>query len=413
VLQAYSQQDAEAGEAPNSETRWRAALSADPEFQESLLRDREFDLINHVTSTMEKGKLDQFFERVGRGELSGEEGSFVRFVWNYGATLTQRKKRQECSYSTLFSRLINIEHRTSENALQNYVCYAYGATRRMSSTRMADPQETGAVSSLFSEDASLVNAEEWLLQADYAALVDSPDRAYAERRRDTVKDVLIELLPDVSDIRFSRPTGGKWSPRVEVQTPYNWVHLQSLSLGYRTLIAWVVDLAYRMFERHPGSENPLAEPAVVLVDEIDLHLHPKWQRSLVSYLTKRFPNTQFVVTAHSPLVVQAALEANIVLLRREGDHVVIENETTAIRNWRVDQILTSDLFGLASARPPRVERLLTKRTTLLSKSHLSRADQDRLRALDAQIGDLPVGETPDDIEAMDIIREAAAAIRGP
>ena len=91
------------------------------------------------------------------------------------------------------------------------------------------------------------------------------------------------------------------------------------------MIAWVVDFAGRMIERYPDSPDPLAEPAVVLVDEIDLHLHPKWQRELIGFLTERFPNTQFIVTAHSPLIVQAAAGANIALLKREGDHVVIEN----------------------------------------------------------------------------------------
>jgi transcriptional regulator with XRE-family HTH domain len=129
-------------------------------------------------------------------------------------------------------------------------------------------------------------------------------------------------------------------------------------LGYKTLIAWMVDLASRMFDRYPDSPNPLAEPAVVLIDEIDLHLHPKWQRTLMSYLSERFPNTQFIATAHSPLVVQAASDANVVLLRREGDHVVIDNNMKDIHGWRVDQILTSDLFGLESARPPQLDPLL-------------------------------------------------------
>ena len=88
-----------------------------------------------------------------------------------------------------------------------------------------------------------------------------------------------------------------------------------------------------------------------------MHLHPKWQRDLIGFLTERFPNTQFIVTAHSPLIVQAATDANIALLKREGDHVVIENHPETIRGWRIDQVLTSNLFGLETARPPDVEKL--------------------------------------------------------
>jgi predicted ATP-binding protein involved in virulence len=265
--------------------------------------------------------------------------------------------------------------------------------------------------SLFSDAAELINAEEWLLQSDYAALTESPVQERARKRRDDVVEVLIHLLPDVLDIRFVAPTVEIAKPKVEVKTHYGWVSIADLSLGYRTLIAWIADLAYRLYQRYPDSPNPLAEPAVVLVDEIDLHLHPKWQRTLMSYLTERFPNTQFIVTAHSPLIVQAATDANIVLLRREGDHVVIDNDVEAIRGWRIDQVLTSDLFGLESARPPEFEELLKERNKILGKSKLTKADERRLKQLDATIGNLPAGETPEDAKAMEIIRRAAEVLK--
>ncbi|KFE68967.1 ATP binding protein [Hyalangium minutum] len=225
---------------------------------------------------------------------------------------------------------------------------------------------------------------------------------------------MIDLLPEVSDVRFAVPTAKVPAARVEVLTPYGWVAMRDLSLGYRTLIAWMVDLASRMFERYPNSPNPLAEPAVVLVDEIDLHLHPKWQRQLIGYLTDRFPQTQFIVTAHSPLVVQSATNANIVVLRRKGDHVVIDNDVESIRGWRVDQILTSDLFGLETARPPQIEEFLKERTALLSKPRLTREDEARLLELEAAIGPLPTGETHTEREALELIQRAAARLRnGP
>jgi len=299
---------------------------------------------------------------------------------------------------------------TTQN-VSSLVCYAYGATRRMGTTAMSETSEHGRTDSLFLDDVALLNAEEWLLQADYAALVDSPSQEQARRRREQIRGILIELLPDVSDIQFVRPTSSTSKPRVEVETPYGWVRIQDLSLGYRALIAWVVDLAYRLFERYPESPNPLAEPAIVLVDEIDLHLHPRWQRTIMAYLTERFPNTQFIVTAHSPLIVQAATDANIVLLRREGDHVVIDNDVEAIRGWRIDQVLTSDLFGLETARPPEYDEAMAERNRILGKSRLTKKDEQRLKELDARIGDLPTGETPQDMEAMDVIRRAAEVLK--
>jgi predicted ATP-binding protein involved in virulence len=168
----------------------------------------------------------------------------------------------------------------------------------------------------------------------------------------------------------------------------------------------VTDLANRMVERNPDSADPLADPAVVAVDEIDLHLHPIWQRKLMGFLTERFPNTQFIATAHSPLVAQsAAEEANLVVLRRDGDHVLIDNDVENIRNWRIDQILTSGLFGLESARPPQITKLLAERKALLTKAKLTTADKKKLEEIEAKIGELPNGETAQEVEERQEIRK--------
>lgn len=301
--------------------------------------------------------------------------------------------------------------RYEREELPEFLYLGYGAARRMGEASLSDSAESDTAASLFSEDAPLVNAEEWLLQADYAASKPSVIQEQAARRRDQIKDVLINLLPDVEDIRFTPPTKIQMKPGIEVKTPYGWVTIKDLSLGYKTLIAWMVDFASRMFDRYPQSPNPLAEPAVVLVDEIDLHLHPKWQRTLMSYLTDLFPNTQFIATAHSPLVVQAATDANIVVLRREGDHVIIDNDVESIRGWRIDQVLTSDLFGLESARPPQLDQLLAERKKILSKGRISKKDREKLGELEEKIGPLPAGETREDMEAMDIIRRAAERLK--
>ena len=282
----------------------------------------------------------------------------------------------------------------------------------MGTTSLSDKPSADTSASLFSDTVELLNAEEWLLQADYAvSRSKGAERKRAEMRFNCVKGTLIQLLPDVSDLRISSSPRSSMEAHVQAKTPYGWVPIQGLSLGYRALLTWMVDLAARLFERYPDSKNPLAEPAVVLVDEIDLHLHPRWQRTLIQFLSDTFPNTQFIATAHSPLVVQAAANANIVLLHREGDHVVIENDVEKIKGWRIDQVLTSDLFGLESARPPQMEAALRERDRLLAKSRLTKADKESLAKLEIQIGPMPTGETPADIEAMDIIRRAASLLK--
>ena len=275
-------------------------------------------------------------------------------------------------------------------------CCGYGAGRRLGAAILSEPGSDDSTATLFSDKADLRNPEEWLLRLDYAASKPSHIKAKRAARLNQVKGLLLGFLLDVDDIRLTTAESTNPTSRAEFKTPYGWVPLKQLGYGYQTLITWVADLASRMVERYPDSPDPLAEPAVVLVDEIDLHLHPIWQRKLIGFLTERFSNTQFIATAHSPLVAQAAADATLAVLRREGDHVVIDNDVDNIRNWRVDQILTSDLFGLKTARPPWMEDLLLERGDLLSKSKLSAKDRQRIKELDEQIGELPFGETDEE-----------------
>jgi len=254
------------------------------------------------------------------------------------------------------------------NELENFLIYAYGASRRMGSGTLEETYNPNHAASLFSEDVSLINAVEWLLQAIFASQnSEGENQSYFENRYEKVKNMLIDLLPDVENIRAKPITKAHPKPTIEVETIDGWVSLRDLSLGYQTLIAWMVDLAHRLIERYPDYDNPLEQPAIVLVDEIDLHLHPKWQRTIIDHLTGIFKQTQFIVTAHSPLIVQSAPEdANIVLLKRQGDQVIIHNNSQLIKGWHIDQVLTSDLFDLPSARPSEYDNYLKRQGKILS-----------------------------------------------
>ncbi len=214
----------------------------------------------------------------------------------------------------------------SLDEIESFSVFAYGAARKMPDRESAGWLSRYGTESLFYDNMDLIDPEEWLLKADYTAHRAKGIKKRAEAHVEKIKEILIRLLPDVSDIRISEPRTTADRPRAEAKTPFGWVPFSDLSLGYKTLIAWVTDFANRLFERHPNSNDPLSEAAVVLVDEIDLHLHPRWQRTILDYLSERFVNTQFIVTAHSPLVVQSAEGAYIAVLRREVDHVVIDND---------------------------------------------------------------------------------------
>ena len=354
----------------------------------------------------ELGQRDVHFARLGAHEWK------MTIETEWGANLSaKRRKAGIGSCDFIVENTGSCQWGGSAHAIPTF--YSYGAARRMGTTSLANGSADDATASLIDDSAELRNAEEWLLKLDYSASKRSEIRRSQRERFELVRNLLIDILPDVSDIRISDPTKQRPQPTAEFKTLDGWMPLEWIGYGYRTLIAWMVDFASRMVERYPRRKDPLKQPAVVLVDEIDLHLHPKWQRSLMTFLSKRFPNTQFIVTAHSPIFVQAATGANIVLLRRDEakGHVVIENNPASIRGWRVDQLLTSDLFGFKTARPPDLEPSLIERKKLLSKSRLTSRDKTRLKQLEKEIGVLPDGETSDDARRNELLDRTLDALQ--
>jgi energy-coupling factor transporter ATP-binding protein EcfA2 len=295
------------------------------------------------------------------------------------------------------------------------LCIGYGACRRLGSGGLTTHWRENSIAGLFTDEVPLRNAEEWLAKLDWAAAQPSRVQARQKQQFEQVKELLVRILPDdVEEIRVTTPERETDRPRFEFKTPYGWVPLKGIGYGYQTMIAWMVDFASRMVERYPDSPDPLAEPAVVLVDEIDLHLHPRWQRELMGYLSERFPNTQFIATAHSPLIVQAApsVNANIAVLRRDGDHVVIDNKPESIRGWRVDQILTSDIYDLPTARPKEFDEAIQRRTQILGKSRLTKRDREELARLEKKLDQLPAGETASEArKLMELAKDTAELLK--
>ena len=229
--------------------------------------------------------------------------------------------------------------------LGGFIIYGYGTSRKMSNTSLLETENQYNTANLFDDTASLINAEEWIIQIDYAIKngIES-----AKFRLNKIKEILTNgLLPDVKDFRCtSQEINNQIKNFVEFKTDYGWVKLKELGYGYQVTLAWIVDLAKKLFERYPNSENPLHEPAIVLVDELDLHLHPEWQRKIISFLSKQFPKTQFIATTHSPLIIQSADNINLVILEKQDDHVIIKQpDIKTFKGWTVDEILT-ELMGL-------------------------------------------------------------------
>lgn len=285
------------------------------------------------------------------------------------------------------------------------------AANRFMGNRNADELCASEPCDLLRKDSTeLIDAADVLSQLDYSAL---KGNVRSKARLDTMKCALANILPFINDARAieimdpQEPSAG-----LTFRTEYGNIPLDGLSLGHRTATAWIIDLASRLVKQYPESPRPLAEPAVVLIDEIDLHLHPRWQRKIMRQFSDQFKNVQFVATTHSPLTITSLSDVNVAVLKQAegGDHVAIENDPGVVEGWRFDQVLVN-LFDLETARSLRVEALMKERERLLEKSSVTPDEEARLREIADELSSLPTEERPEDQAAMNIIRRVAADIR--
>lgn len=268
--------------------------------------------------------------------------------------LLQSSKVEQLSLNWHYSRDVNsrqsiaqLKENPEYSLIKSLIFYAYGTSRRMSSSNITENSQENNISPLFDDSYELANAEEWLLQLDYAAKSGVPN---ANAVLEKLKTVLSNgLLPDIKTIELKSELDAETNSVKNYalfDTDYGKVRLKGLGYGYQSTMAWVVDLAKKLFERYPKLENPLTGAAIVLVDEIDLHLHPDWQRKIISHLSSIFPNVQFIVTAHSPLIIQSAENVNLIILEKgENNQTHIRQEFGTFKGWTVEEIL-QDLMGL-------------------------------------------------------------------
>ena len=292
--------------------------------------------------------------------------------------------------------------------------FGYGAARRPGTVKSERRELSDPIASLFENETQLYDAEDILIKLHHRAAIGKQEKD--RRRLLQVKQMIADILPDISgadEIEILGPEviGDPDEPSgVRLNTPYGSVPLSGLSLGYQTTLTWVLDLALRLYGRYPDYSDPLSGPGIVLIDNIDLHLHPLWQRRLMEDLSSCFKAIQFVATAHSPLIVQAEENANVTVLREMSGEVVISTHAGSVRDWRADQILASDLFDVP-ARSAAVQILRKERDTLLDKLDRSEEERDRLKVLEERLNALPTGESVTDQEAMALIRSVAEELK--
>lgn len=144
------------------------------------------------------------------------------------------------------------------------------------------------------------------------------------------------------------------------------IPLEALSQGIISLIGWVGILMQRLYEVFDQDKDPTKRYALILMDEIDAHMHPEWQRTLVNRLKEKFPEAQFIVTTHSPLVVGGMRSAQVIRFARDKSGKVVTLPVAPdMTLGYTDQILTSMLFGLTTTLDDTTERMQKRYYQLL------------------------------------------------
>jgi hypothetical protein len=221
----------------------------------------------------------------------------------------------------------------------------YGATRRVetgdfseSSARRSRGLRYQRVAGLFEDHVALRPLQAWLPKL----------RSKDASRFDEAIALIASVLP--GNIRFSGKIDDE-SQYIfdfgEVPTPFS-----ALSDGYKAFIGWVGDLVAHLSDVVPPDAKMNDVPGIVLVDEIDLHLHPAWQRLVVPTLSKAFPKIQFVFTSHSPLVSSTVRRENVFVTDTAADGTATIGQLEEFVYGRsAEQLLLSSYFGLQTTRP--------------------------------------------------------------
>lgn len=161
-----------------------------------------------------------------------------------------------------------------------------------------------------------------------------------------IRNAVTRLMPEFSNPRGIHPAGivVDWAHDGENKQ----LRIEQLSDGYRTTLAMIMDIAARMAEANPDMEDPLETEGVVLIDEVDLHLHPGWQQTILLDLMRTFPNIQFIVSTHSPQVVSSVKPECLRVIDWKGDEPVLV--PMHFSEGAESQQVLMDILGVSSSR---------------------------------------------------------------
>jgi hypothetical protein len=290
-------------------------------------------------------------------------------------------------------------------ATHGWLAIAYGPFRRMYGTspeaqRLAMlPGRIPRFTTLFKEDATLGEGEQWIQELQYKRLEEEAASQFPIAG--SVLEQLIELISDdylrhgvtITDITAD----GIWL----CDQAKRRMQLSDMSDGYRSALAMLIDIFRHMVDvygtnilaKDDDGHSYVDRPAVVLIDEVEAHLHPDWQREIGFWLCKHFPRVQFVVTTHSPLICGAADGGRVFHLPQPNEgrpFRLSEDDYRTVIAGKPDEILLTPAFGLTQTRSPIAVRARERHALLVSKQlalgNLPESEEKELEQLALFVG---------------------------
>jgi len=275
-----------------------------------------------------------------------------------------------------------------KNSPRNYFVAGYGPYRRLvenHGSKELSPSSRGPIraqslATLFDKNALVNPLPAWAMGLEYRQ---------GEAGLAIVRDAMNALLPDMTFAGIDRKAGDLMFDTLDGPVP-----LRQLSDGYQNVAAWIGDLLFRVTEAFANYQNPLQARGLLLIDEVDAHLHPSWQRRLRAFLDDKLPNFQIIATTHSPLTVQQFRGGEVYMLvrtRDDADAVKLVPFPEDPSKLRVHQLydLAFDIETLDSLEIEQSKNLYRTLTQKRSREPLTDREEDQLRAVTETLEKLP------------------------
>ncbi|MEM7352203.1 MAG: AAA family ATPase [Acidobacteriota bacterium] len=236
-------------------------------------------------------------------------------------------------------------------------------------------------------DGRLNNLKQWIVNIDYRATARTKDGAQARKLKRRVFQLLNAITPGID---FELHSIDRKTREILLDTGRGIVPLEAISQGTASIFSWVGTLQQRLAEAAAARSTGEDRGALVLIDEIDAHMHPLWQQHLIPTLVEQFPGVQFVATTHSPMIVAGRSAHEVVRLRqdRRSNSILLERPERSLKGVGLNWILTSESFGLSTLLDLETQDKLDKKRQLAVQEKLTAEDKELLAALDEELEEI-------------------------